>query len=66
MFTTVLGDKHPKIAPILYAKCKTENIRVIDVNKKADQYSNSVVCGHESVAFLLTIHKFGIKSGFEI
>ena len=49
-FYDSFGRRSSKIAPIIYAKCKKKNIRVFDVN--------------ESIAFLLTINKYGIDSGF--
>ena len=55
-----------KTLPIFYKKCKKKGLNVIDVNRTADQYQKSSVCGYASIAYLLTIHKFGIKSGFEI
>jgi hypothetical protein len=55
-----------KTLPIFYKKCKKKNLNVIDVNRVADQYQKSSVCGYASISYLLTIHKFGIKSGFDI
>ena len=55
-----------KTLPIFYKKCKKKGLNVIDVNRTADQYQKSGICGYASIAYLLTIHKFGVKSGFDI
>ena len=60
------ASKTSKTLPIFYKKCKKKDLNVIDVNRVPDQYQNSVICGYASISYLLTIHKFGIKSGFEI
>ena len=61
-----LASHTSKTLPIFYKKCKNKGLNVIDVNHTADQYQKSSVCGYASIAYLLTIHKFGIKSGFDI
>jgi hypothetical protein len=55
-----------KLLKHLYDKAKLKGYKVIDVNLHADQFGKSQICGPISVAWLSTVHKYGIKTARHI
>lgn len=55
-----------KLLKPLYNRAKERNYKIIDVNKKPDQKSNSMVCGPISISWLYMTDIYGIKNSRSI
>jgi len=55
-----------KLLKYLYDKAKLKGFKIIDTNKKADQFGKTQICGPISVAWLSTVEKYGIKTARHI
>ena len=55
-----------KLLKHLYDKAKLKGFKIIDVNKSADQFGKSQICGPIALAFLATVERFGISAARHI
>ena len=55
-----------KLLKYLYDKAKLKGFKIIDTNKKADQFGKTQICGAISLSWLSTVEKYGIKTARHI
>jgi hypothetical protein len=60
------GRKAEHLVPILEKKLQRKHYVSIDADRKPEQYGNSEICGQLSIAFLLTVHKYGIEKTIKV
>lgn len=58
--------KSKKLLKMLHDKGKKLGYKVVDVNEKADQKGGSMVCGMISLAWLVMVDKYGIRTASKI
>jgi len=60
------GRYSSKLLPILIKNLKHKHIIAIDSKHNKEQAENTDICGQLSIAFLMTVEKFGIENVIEI
>jgi hypothetical protein len=58
--------KSKDLLSFLYNQAKLRNMKIIDMNKNSDQQKRSTVCGPISLAWLIMLDAYGVKSAAEI
>jgi len=55
-----------KLLKYLYDKAKLKGFKIIDTNKKADQFGKTQICGPISLSWLKCVEQFGIETARKI